>query len=41
MIAIAFGNWSSSHGRLFSFERIYWAGADWTPFVRVFWRYRR
>jgi len=40
MIFIAFGRWSSAHGRWFTRERIYRGGWRWTPFVRVSWRYR-
>lgn len=39
MIFISFGRWSSSHGRWFTRERIYWKGYRWTPFVRISWRY--
>jgi hypothetical protein len=39
MIALRFGRWSSSRGRWFTWERIYWLGWKWTPFVWVSWRY--
>lgn len=39
MVWISFGRWSSSSGALFIRKRIYWNGTEWTPFVRLFWRY--
>ena len=39
MIWIAFGEWSSSSGSMFTRQRIYLHGYRWTPFVSVRWRY--
>lgn len=36
---INFGEWSSSSGRCFIAERLYWKG--WTPFVRYRKRYKK
>ena len=39
MIIISFGKWSSSSGSIFKYQRIYWNGYKWTPFVKVSFRY--
>jgi hypothetical protein len=39
MLFINFGKWNSSHGKLFSIYRYYKYGWQWTPLVKVTFRY--
>ncbi len=40
MILLSFDTWNSAHGKRFTRERIYRHGWQWTPFVRIKWRYK-
>ena len=39
MIIPRLGKWSSSHGSIFRWERLYLYGYKWTPLCRVGFRY--
>ena len=39
MLWLSFAIWNSSHGRIFSAERLYKYGYKWTPLVKLSLRY--
>lgn len=41
MFILNFGKWSSGHGKMFSYYRVYYNKCKWTPIVEVERRYNR
>jgi hypothetical protein len=41
MIIIRFGRWNGGADSRFIYERIWWKGYKWTPFVRIRCRYAK
>ena len=38
MLFLNFNNWTSKHGRIFSYWR-YFRQGEWTPFIKIVFRY--